>query len=316
MFRNIILNVFLIFLYSTSIHAIEKRKLNDAEIEQKLNSLKWQNSENSKDHKIKIPGSKASIQIYEYEEYLLGQDIEQFHWWSYGKYNHDSVLEILTNDYMFIIDRPSNDGYIKIDDWSNVSPEELIQGIRDANKDKKDGLSYAKQVEWIYKPNLDKKNNMVNYSYKVVWSDNRINMESVNIILGRSGYIHQTFVFSDLSDTEAIAKYVKGAASDITFDSDYTYNNYKAGDKVAAVGISALVATTLGVKAIKAVGGGAAATGGFLLLLKKFWWIIMAPLVFIGKLFGGSEDKNQNNSSDRNLNDDSLRKSTKRKKNK
>ena len=316
MFRNIILNVFLIFLFSTSIHAIEKRKLNDTEIEQKLNSLKWQNFENSKVHKIKIPGSNASIQIYENEQYLLGQDIEQFNWWVSGKYYNNTVLEILADGYRFVIDRPTNDGYIKIDDWSNVSPEELIQGLRDVNKDQKDGLSYAKQVEWIYKPNLDKKNNMVNYSYKVVWSDNGISMESVNIILGRDGYILQTFIFNDLSDTKANAEFVKGAASDVTFDSVYTYNNYKAGDKVAAVGIGALVATTLGVKAIKAVGGGAAAAGGFLLLLKKFWWIILAPLVFIGKLFGGSEDKNQNNSSDRNLNDDSLRKSTKRKKNK
>ena len=43
---------------------------------------------------------------------------------------------------------------------------------------------------------------------------------------------------------------------------------------------------------LKGAGGAAAATGGILLLLKKLWWVILAPLAFIGKLFGGG-DKEQ-----------------------
>ena len=282
----------IIILFSTNLHAIEKKQIvDDAEWGKKLDTLKWYNEENSKNYTIKIPGSNANINIYEGEMYLLGQDIEQYNWWSHGKYHHDLVLEVLGNGYKYIIVKPINDGYIKVEDWSDVSPEELIQGLRDANKDQGDGLSYAKEIQWIYKPSLDKEKNLVNYSYKVVWSNDSITMESKNIILGRGGHIDQIFVFSDLSDTKANADLAKAASSDTTFDAGFTYKDFKTGDKVAAVGIGALVATSLGVKALKGAGG-AAAAGGFLLILKKLWWVILAPLVFIGKLFGGG-DKEQ-----------------------
>ena len=279
----------IIILFSTNLHAIEKKQIvDDAEWGKKLDTLKWYNEENSKDHAIKIPSSNANIYIYKEEMYLLGQDIEQYNWWSHGKYHHDLVLEVLGNGYKYIIVKPINDGYIKVEDWSDVSPEELIQGLRDANKDQGDGLSYAKEIQWIYKPNLDKEKNLVNYSYKVVWSDDSISMESKNIILGRGGHIDQIFIFSDLSDTKANADFAKVASLDTTFNAGFSYKDFKAGDKVAAVGIGALVATSLGVKVLK----GAKATGGILLLLKKLWWVILAPLAFIGTLFGGG-DKEQ-----------------------
>ena len=279
----------IIILFSTNLHAIEKKQIvDDAEWGKKIDTLKWYNEENSKDHTIKIPGSNANIYIYKGETYLLGQDIEQYNWWAYGKYNNDLVLKVFGNGYSYIIDKPINDGYTKVEDWSDVSPEELIQGLRDANKNEGDGLSYAKEIQWIYKPSLDKEKNLVNYSYKVVWSDDGISMESKNIILGRGGHIDQIFVFSDLSDTKVNADLAKAASSDTTFDAGFSYKDFKAGDKIAAVGIGALVATSLGVKVLK----GAKVTGGILLLLKKLWWVILAPLAFIGTLFGGG-DKEQ-----------------------
>ena len=279
----------IIILFSTNLHAIEKKQIvDDAEWGKKIDTLKWYNEENSKDHTIKIPSSNANIYIYKGEMYLLGQDIEQYSWWAYGRYNNDLVLKVIGNGYSYIIDKPINDGYTKVEDWSDVSPEELIQGLRDANKNEGDGLSYAKEIQWIYKPSLDKEKNLVNYSYKVVWSDDSISMESKNIILGRGGHIDQIFVFSDLSDTKVNADLAKAASSDTTFDAGFSYKDFKAGDKIAAVGIGALVATSLGVKVLK----GAKVTGGILLLLKKFWWVILAPLAFIGTLFGGG-DKEQ-----------------------
>ena len=279
----------IIILFSTNLHAIEKKQIvDDAEWGKKIDTLKWYNEENSKDHTIKIPSSNANIYIYKREVYLLGQDIEQYNWWAYGKYNNDLVLKVFGNEYCYIINKPINDGYTKVEDWSDVSPEELIQGLRDANKNEGDGLSYAKEIQWIYKPSLDKEKNLVNYSYKVVWSDDGISMESKNIILGRGGHIDQIFVFSDLSDTKVNADLAKAASSDTTFDAGFSYKDFKAGDKIAAVGIGVLVATSLGVKVLK----GAKVTGGILLLLKKLWWVILAPLAFIGTLFGGG-DKEQ-----------------------
>ena len=283
----------LTLLFSTNIYAIEKKKIiNNDEWSQKINTLKWYNDE-KKDLNIKIPGTNVNIKIYENETYLLGEDIEQYEYWTFGKSSRDSAIKIFANGYSYIIPKPTNDGYIKIDDWSDVNPEKLIQGLRDANKKISDDLNYAKEIQWIYKPSLDKEKNLVNYSYKVIWDDNSASMETINIILGRKGFVEQTFVFSDLSDTQKNAKFAKIASTDVTYDEGSAYNNYKSGDKIAVAGIGALVATTLGVKALK----GGAAAGGILLLVKKLWWLILAPLVFIGKLFGGGDENKSEKSS-------------------
>jgi len=289
-----LINLLIIFLLGTHSQAIEKKKIiNEDEWIQKANTLKWYNEENPKNLTIKIPGTNVNINIYDNESYLLGEDIEQYNYWTFGRSNPEPAIKIFADGYSYLIPKPANEGYIKIDDWSDVNPEELIQGLRDANKKVSDDLSYAKEIQWIYKPSLDKEKNLVNYSYKVVWNDNNVSMETVNIILGRKGFVEQTFIFSDLSDTQANAKFAKIASSDATYDEGSTYNNYKSGDKIAAVGIGALVATTLGVKALK----GGAAAGGILLLVKKLWWLILAPLAFIGKLFGGGDEKKSEKSS-------------------
>ena len=288
--KKIFLYLFsIIFLFSTQLNAIEKKKLTDTEWNEKINTLKWYN-EDGKNTSIKIPGSNANLKIYENELYLLGQDIDQYDWWAYGRSEGMDAIRVFGGNYSYTITKPENNGYVKIDDWSDVSPEELIQGLRDANTDKGDGLSYAKQINWIYKPSLDKEKNLVTYSYKVIWNNDSTSMESKNIILGREGYIDQTFVFGDLSNTRENADLAKSASLDTSFTEGYTYKDYKSGDKIAAAGIGALVATSLGVKALKS-GGGAAAAGGILLLLKKFWWILLAPLAFLGKLFGGGDNE-------------------------
>ena len=294
--KKIFLYLFsIIFLFSTQLNAIEKKKLTDTEWNEKINTLKWYN-EDGKSTSVKIPGSNANIKIYENEMYLLGQDIDQYDWWAYGRSEGMDAIRVFGASYYYTITKPENNGYVKIDDWSDVSPEELIQGLRDANKDKGDGLAYAKQINWIYKPSLDKEKNLVTYSYKVIWNNDSTSMESKNIILGREGYIDQTFVFEDLSNTRENADLAKSASLDTSFTEGYTYKDYKSGDKIAAAGIGALVATSLGVKALKS-GGGAAAAGGILLLLKKFWWILLAPLAFLGKLFGGGDNEQSNNTS-------------------
>ena len=285
----------IILFFSTQLNAIEKKQLTDAEWNEKIYTLKWYN-EDGKNISIKIPGSNANLNIYENEMYLLEQDIDQYDWWAYGRAGGTDAIRIFADGYSYSIKKPKNDGYVKIDDWSDVSSEVLIQGLRDANKDKGDGLGYAKQITWIYKPSLDKEKNLVTYSYKVIWDNDTTSMESKNIILGREGHIKQTFVFSDLSNVRENADFAKSASLDTTFTEGYTYKDYKSGDKIAAAGIGALVATSLGVKALKS-GGGAAAAGGFLLLLKKFWWILLAPFAFIGKLLGGGDNEQSNNTS-------------------
>ena len=54
---------------------------------------------------------------------------------------------------------------------------------------KRNNVSYAKEFEWVFDPELNEENRSVSYSYKVLWSDNKNSLESKNIILGKKGYL-------------------------------------------------------------------------------------------------------------------------------
>jgi uncharacterized membrane-anchored protein len=110
-------------------------------------------------------------------------------------------------------------------------------------------------------------------------------MESKSLKLGKKGHIDSAYVsnIENITDFDGEAKASKEFAEYITFDEGLRHSDYKSGDKVAAIGIGGLVAGTLGVKALVKAG----IFAKFLPLLLKFGWILLIPLAFIGKLFGG-----------------------------
>ena len=133
------------------------------------------------------------------------------------------------------------------------------------------------------KPYLDGTYNSVYYAFNVTWSDNSSSVEGTAIILGKEGYTTASYV----GGTDGYQEQLLLNLSKIhKFNTTKEYKDWKSGDKVAAAGIGALLATTLGVKALKP---GIIAAG--LLLFKKFWFIIVLPFIWLGKLFTGSDKK-------------------------
>ena len=92
---------------------------------------------------------------------------------------------------------------------------------------------------------------------------------------------------TDDFDSNEFEEFALEFANTINFDEGFRHSDYKSGDKVAAVGIGGLVAGTLGVKALAKAG----AFAKFLPLLLKFGWILLIPLAFVGKLFGGKSQR-------------------------
>ena len=268
--------------------SLEKRQIFDTEERQKkLESLNWHNWDNAKTHVTEIPLANANVQIFEDEVYLKGnKDINQYYWWKFGEpVNEDTVLLIAGKGYgIYVHYRP--EGFVKLDDWKNIKASDLLADLRKNAKsmeeyNKQNNVSYAKEFEWIFDPELNEENRSVSYSYKVLWSDNKNSLESKNIILGKKGYLETAYVvnlddnYVNLNEEAAFAKdFINGVA----FEDGYKHSDYKKGDKIAAAGVGTVVAGSLGAKAI-------AKTGFFAKLipfLAKFWWIILAPLAAFG----------------------------------
>ena len=187
-----------------------------------------------------------------------------------------------------------DEGYVTIDDWKSIKPENLITEMRqtqEAWKDqlKEEGRNYVEEINWIYKPTFDQEKNAVYVSYEGSWNGKEgkyKSMQTNSIVLGRKGYLYISFVSKITNETtkeelQQIANFAKEFTDGIEFLEGSKHADYKSGDKVAAIGVGGLVAGTLGVKALAKVGFLAKITP----FLIKFWWIILAPIIAIAGMF-------------------------------
>ena len=270
--------------------------LTEDEIEKKLDTLAWYNWDDSKDHTLEFEKANAKIEILESEYYLKKKkDINQYSWWINGHADiNERDLLIFGKDYTVFVSY-ENEGFVSTKDWKSVKPNELINEVMDVQRSlaeefKETGSDYIENMNWIYKPEIDEENNLVNYSYEIFWNGKEgpyKSMQTMSLVLGRKGFIELSFVkkIDSNADFKEFANFAKDFTKGVKFVEGSKHTDFKSGDKVAALGIGGLVAGTLGVKALAKAG----ILAKFLPLLAKFWWIIIAPIVAI---FGFAGKKN------------------------
>ena len=249
-----------------------------------INSLPWE------DGPLVIDYSEAnsSIDISNTFSVLRYEDAHQWLYWVNGTSFDTIDYYAMTDDssqYMFFY---TDSGYVKTDDWTDVDPNKFLEQIKENYKvsnetRKQNGQAFVLDVSWKKKPFLEGVYNSVYYALNVDWSDNTSTVEGTAIILGREGYTTAKYVGGDLGYNENM---LLNLSKIHKFNPTKEYKDWKAGDKVAAAGIGALLATTLGVKYLKP--GLLAVAAVF---LKKFWFIIFLPFIWLFKLFSGSSKK-------------------------
>lgn len=290
-----ILNILVFFLLSvnTTSFALDTNKIDDLDKwREKAFKLDWKNFEEQSEYIADIQNVNATIKI-DKEDYYLNNadDIMQFSYWSWGTADNSNMLLKSDVGYNLFI-TSFEDGYVSIDDWKDLDTDEFMKMLNeDAKKGalekKNKNIEYPLSYKWVQKPELDRKKNMVFYSYEVFWNDDVPSLQSTSIVLGKKGYSELVFTTLDLETPfSQLASIYKSKAETFKYKEGSTYSEFKTGDKVAAVGIGALLATTLGVKALSP---GLLATLGK--LLAKFWFILLLPFIFIGKLIDSLKTK-------------------------
>ena len=280
----IIFNLTFLFLFFNAL-AIDKNipKTNE-EWDKAWASLNWKKGPSV----VNYNKANSKINISSNFEILEGTDAHQMLYWLNGvDFSYVDVYAMGQNSeqYMFYY---TDSGYVKTDDWTDVDPDkfinEMIENYKASNSTRQqNGQATVLDVTWKKKPYLDGTYNSVYYAFNVTWSDNSSSVEGTAIILGKEGYTTASYV----GGTDGYQEQLLLNLSKIhKFNTAKEYKDWKSGDKVAAAGLGALLATTLGVKALKP---GIIAAG--LLLLKKFWFIIVLPFIWLGKLFTGSDKK-------------------------
>ena len=255
-------------------NSVSTQQTSKSDLDEEFYKLNWFNLDDPKNHWVEIPNSNSEVNVLKSEIYLKGQDnINAFSNLLFKRDANENDLLIVDNEnyeYSIYINY-KDDGYVSIDDWKDVDPNELMSELKATAKED------VVDTKWVFEPEISEKN-YVTYSYETDWADGRKSLETNIISLGRKGYNEVTFVFdydNDDLDAKELEGFAKGFADTIDFKEGFRYADYKSGDKTAAVSIGGLVAGTLGVKALAKAG----VLAKLLAFAMKFWWVILAPIV-------------------------------------
>ncbi|OLC86724.1 MAG: hypothetical protein DMD38_13660 [Gemmatimonadetes bacterium] len=175
-----------------------------------------------------------------------------------------------TADPWFVLFSYDKSGYVRDDEGSKLDADAILEtvqrGTEAANRERKSRGWGTLSVEgWATKPFYDRTTN--NLTWAITAHDNtggRTVNHSVRL-LGRGGVMHADLVTTP-TQLDALVPTFNGMISGFTYQPGQKYAEWRPGDKVAAYGLTALVAGGAGV---------ALAKSG---LLVKFWKLIVAGI--------------------------------------
>jgi uncharacterized membrane-anchored protein len=216
---------------------------------------------------------QATLRLPEGYRFLGSQDTQNV-LKRMGNFPSGSELGLIssthTDEKWFVVVQHIDAGYVKDDDAANWNPDELFASIKEGtesdNKHREaQGFPPLILIGWEEKPHYDAQ------SHKVVWaiSSKEKDSKGVNyntLTLGRFGYMSMNMV-GKLLDLPQLKPHVQTLLANLNFVEGKRYADFNsATDKVAAVGLTALIA------------GAAFKTG----LLAKLW-AFLVPLIIAGK---------------------------------
>lgn len=215
--------------------------------------------------------------------------------WGWDRESCAGVEELLINmgpdiDTL-VVNVPVSEGYVKLDDWTgDVSAEvdEITKSYKTAIAAQSEKIgTNIEFIGWKLYPQVDREKNIMYYANILNWGGESTLNVTVTLF-DRYGYIPLKVipVNADLSSAD-LKNVVDQAVASYKPKIDTSYFAFESGDNVATYGALGVFAGLLGVKYAKSVGAGIFAIA--LLLLKKAWFVVLLPLVWIGKLFGGKK---------------------------
>jgi uncharacterized membrane-anchored protein len=197
-----------------------------------------------------------------------------------GQANSDSEAVVSMDDGSVLYLIYNDSGYVSIDDWNDVNADDMLKSISEAdataNEDRtKAGLPTIHTDGWIEPPTLNRQQNTVVWILKLHDGRGATFSNAVALALGRHGY--ERFVLATKTqDPNALRAKMASLVPDYTFQPGFRFTDYVQGDRMAELGVAALVGTAAGATIAKTVGFTA-----ILLFLKKFFLLGFAAIAGI-----------------------------------
>ncbi|PYI85703.1 MAG: DUF2167 domain-containing protein [Verrucomicrobia bacterium] len=188
-------------------------------------------------------------------------------------------LMVATNENWSVFFEFSNIGYVKDDEKDKLDADKLLESIKrgtaEANKERqRAGNPPLEIVGWEVPPKYDDTTHNLEWAVRAT-SEGRPLLNYNTRLLGRKGVMEVVLVVDPEKVPETLPVFRK-LLTGYAFTTGQTYAEYRPGDKVAKVGLAALV---LGGAAV-----GAAKLGLFaplVLFLKKAWKLVVVAIAAV-----------------------------------
>ena len=219
-------------------------------------------------------GDQALLKLPTGYRFLGAQETQQL-LKQMGNFPSGSELGLITatgeGEQWFMVVRYIDAGYVKDDEAANWDADALMTSIKEGTEEdnktrQAQGFPPLIIRGWEEKPHYDKTANKVVWAISAQERESAVGVNYNTLALGRQGYLSMNMVGA-LEQLPMLKPHVGLLLSNVEFIEGKRYADFDSTtDKVAAVGLSALIA-------------GAAIKSG---LLAKLWGFII-PLVIAGK---------------------------------
>ncbi|MBL9150981.1 MAG: DUF2167 domain-containing protein [Verrucomicrobiales bacterium] len=183
----------------------------------------------------------------------------------------------------WVLFRFNDIGYVKDDEKDKIDPVGLLKQKQEmqelGNEERRDmGLDELFVEGWAREPFYNEQSNNLEWALTLRAGDGGRSVNYNSKILGRSGFMDAVLV-CDPEQLDAVLPEFQSLIQGYRFKSGETYAEYTSGDRLAKVGLTALI-----------VGGGAAAaakTGLFAGLFKFFGKLGKAAILLVAAVVAG-----------------------------
>lgn len=257
----------------------------DEEVSSPLGDLNW-----ITEGEVEL-GKWATVEVPEGFGFVDGDDSRKL-MTMFG--NLETNLEVGTlmnlEDGWFVIYEFEEIGYVKDDEKDDLNADKLLKDLQSgqeaANEYRAEmGLEPMYLEGWITEPFYHEETNNLEWGTRIRSGEDGYSANYLTKLLGRRGVMNATLV-CDPAEMDAVLPIARSMQESFTYVDGQKYAEYRDGDKLAKIGLAALV-----------VGGGAtvAAKAGLFAVIGKFfakaWKFIVIGIVGIAvafkRLFGG-----------------------------
>lgn len=252
-------------------------EVDPAQFERVLSQLDWQEGPSQQDL-----GPTARIMVPADSSFLNGDDTRTIMTATENLTDGSEVGLVTSKDWWQAYYSFADVGYVRDDEKDSLDADAMLKELRKGNEEqnkerRKRGWPEMQIVGWAVKPHYDEQTHNLEWAMKLSSGDGEVINHNTRI-LGRRGMMVVTLVVNPEEYEEALP-WFRSLQEGFSYVEGQRYAEFRDGDKVAKVGLTALVVGGATAVAVK--------SGLFKWIWKGLVFVVLGVVGFFRKLFGG-----------------------------